>query len=54
MKVGSQSYVRMDTPRGEGGRRHSSETGNEEDVESPLLDPTPWDPRVLLPQLGNE
>jgi len=38
------------------GQRDStaSETGDEEDIESPLLDPIPWDPRVLLPQFCNE
>ena len=42
----------------EEGRRQrditSSETGNEEDVESPLFDQIPRDPRILLPQLSNE
>lgn len=53
----SESCVKGHTDKG-GGRRQrdstDSETCDEEDVESPLLDPIPWDPCVLLPQLCNE
>lgn len=55
MKVkGGQSKVvcDMDTPIA--GRRGSSETGHEEDFQSPLLNQISWDPRPLPPQFSNE
>jgi len=36
------------------GASSGSETGDEEDVEPPLFDPIPRDPRFLLPQFCDE